>query len=327
MTLVIVWLLPVPGGPWTTSAPSPRANATARAWHGSAAAASHAGAVTGCAGTTVAGASALGGASKSMPAVRNARTGPADSSPIIARVSRISPWLATGNNPNTAAGTMLGPPPGSSSARGAGASVNANGGVTCFSPDFSPVAAASSGPSGRPLNGLDTSSAAATCAISPASSPHGSPSSSLSAGGTRPVCCSIHANRAALGRTRSPASPRPASSTAGVAPAFTASDTGTNATGAKMRFPSPSGGGTDSSGNPTASAATPVSFSYVRASSAITRSLASNADWSRYARSFAVSASSTLRGGFTRATTRAAASFPSSPCSTASGVASDSFAS
>ena len=134
-----------------------------------------------------------------------------------------------------------------------------------------------------------------------------------------------------MGRTRSPASARPVSSTLGVPPARTAIDTGTNAIGASTRLPSPSGGGTDSNGNPTANAATPVSFSYVRASSAIVRSLATNADCSRYRRCPSVSGSpsfrSAFRGGRTLATTLADRSGPNNPCSTASGVTSASLAS
>ena len=95
--------------------------------------------------------------------------------------------------------------------------------------------------------------------------------------------------------------------------------------------PSPFGGGTDSSGNPTASAATPVSFSYVRASSAISRTFAISACCSRNARSFGDSGSSSLcspfRGGFTFATTRADSASPSNPSSADSGDASSSFAS
>jgi len=36
MTLAMVWLLPVPGGPWMTRAGALRAWATASAWQGSA---------------------------------------------------------------------------------------------------------------------------------------------------------------------------------------------------------------------------------------------------------------------------------------------------
>ena len=340
ITFVIVWLLPVPGGPWTTSAPPSRARATARAWHGSAAAASHAVSVAGSTGAAT-GTSARGGASKSTPAVRNARTGPAGSSSIIARVSRMRPWFETGNKPSTAAVTIRGASSASPSDRGAGWSVNAGGGVGGRSPDGKATGstsdAAPSPPpsSGVPREGAGNGSAMPSASVRwrtrPAISPHGSASSSSSAGGAWPVCCSTQASRAALARTRSPASARPASSTAGVPPAFNSSDTGTNATGARIRFPSPPAGGTDSSGNPTASAATPVSFRYVVASSAITRSLATRADCSRYRRwpsvSGSPSARSAFRGGRALATTRAVASAPSSCRSTSSGVTSPNLAS
>jgi hypothetical protein len=131
---------------------------------------------------------------------------------------------------------------------------------------------------------------------------------------------------------------------AAVAPLLTTTLTGTNAIGATIRRVAPpppralaptTPGGSDKSGKPTLSTCTPVSCSYVLASSAMPRSFAISDDCSahacRAARSSADSPSSSSsparRGIGTRAINFASSSLPSRRRSASSGETSFSFAS
>ncbi len=314
MMFAIVCDLPVPGGPWITSAGLVRARSTARTWQGSAVHTSRSPPPRRAADTTVS--PAPGGVGCSTSTRVKLCTGPTSgtSPAAIASRSSSSAWCVSGNRPSTAAGTIAGVV--ASSVRGT---------AVHGRPGEKPSVGSSPSIAGRPnAPRIDSTS-------SPSSRHGAAPSSSENAiASFLPICWPIHASSASFGITRSIPSPTHARSIPGRRPLRTTRLTGTNAHGARMRLSIvrrsavASRGGRFRIGRPICSAWAPVSCAYVRASSAMTESLRSVASRAWYSSSAALAAgvgsAVGLGGAPSSKSSDTLAASPSTPSRIAAGV-------